>query len=102
MTYIHLTSCYRNIMLELHNYKNHLFQALQDVKPNLSELAQQQDHASASNSYPVTVVVPPEMILRHSLGDHILDPGDKGDDENKDKDRMRDGKLKIMLNIEFS
>lgn len=72
-----------------------MLQVLQDVKPNIAELAHQQDHASASNSYPVTVVVPPEMILRHSLGDHVLDPGDKGDDENKDKDRMRDGKNRL-------
>lgn len=69
---------------------------LQDVKPNITELAHQQDQHASSSGFPLTVVVPPEIILRTPLGDHVLESSDKGtDDENKDKDRLREGKYFI-------
>lgn len=65
----------------------------------MAELAQHQDQhaAAAAAGYPLTVVVPPEIILRTTLGDHILDPGDKSDEVNKDKDRLRDGMYAVAF-----
>ena len=72
------------------------------MKPTIAELAQHQDQhaaaAAAAASYPLTVVVPPEIIVRTHLGDHVLDPGEKNDD-NKEKDRLREGNVSYSTNI---
>lgn len=60
-----------------------------DVKPTLAELHQQQDQHAAA--YPLTVVVPPEIILRTALGDSVIETNDKNAEDSKEKERLREG-----------
>lgn len=75
---------------------------LQDVKPTIAELQHQQDqHATAAAAYPLTVVVPPEIILRTAFGEHVLDTRDKGTEESKDKDRVGEGIVRLLLTFSY-
>lgn len=69
-------------------------QVLQDVKPTIAELHQQQEQHAAA--YPLTVVVPPEIILRTALGDHVLETNDKSAEDSKEKERLREGNILVI------